>query len=489
MKGDEGEAILHKIHAHTPPAYRELSPWCLWRNGSGSQKGWLLGGWLALLVLCAALGVGMVIWRWSGIPIEFGGVTVYLTIYPPLLVCLLLTLTLGWWWGAIPAYCATLSLALYAGMPLPWALLFAFSNPLGLVIMVIGYQAIAMRRDLRGLNSLLFYVQLAFISSVFGSSGALIWSYTNRLEEAALLPIWQGWWMGAFLQSVVLAGPLLALLWPRVERWMAAHPDLMRKTDTSSRQSILGLLASVTLGVLIYGFVTIELAERHSGMTSPAHALAVLRQTMWIFYWVFAAIVLFIAFFGYELFRHWQNSQDSLLAELHRANQHLETLATTDGLTGLLNRRAADRRLAAEWQRARRSHHGSAMVLLDIDHFKDINDRHGHPAGDAALRQLASVIQSVMREMDFAARYGGEEFLVVLPDTDEQGAHSFAERLRLQVAATPVQHEGESFAMQISLGVAVVREDEAHYEPWVSRADRALYRAKQGGRNRTELAA
>jgi diguanylate cyclase (GGDEF)-like protein len=91
--------------------------------------------------------------------------------------------------------------------------------------------------------------------------------------------------------------------------------------------------------------------------------------------------------------------------------------------------------------------------------------------------------------VDSVIRYGGEEFLVVLPDTDEQGARSFAERLRQQVAGTPVQHEGERFAMQVSLGVAVAREDEAHYEHWVSRADRALYRAKQGGRNRTELAA
>ena len=464
-----------------PPTYRELSAWCLWREGSPRQKALLFGGWAALLVLCAALGVGMVILRWSGIPVEFGGVTVYLTLYPPLLICLLLTLTLGWWWGAIPAYCATLSLALYAGMPLPWALLFAFSNPLGFAIMVIGYQAIAMRRDLRGLNALLFYMQLAFVASVFGASGALIWSYTNHYEAAELLPTWQGWWLGAFLQSVFIAGPAMALLWPRVERWMAAHPGLMRKTVTSSRQSVLGLVASVALGVLIYGFVTIDLAQKRADLPS-------MSQTMWIFFWVIAAIVLFIAFFGYQLFVHWQKSQDSLLAELHRANEDLQKLATTDGLTGLLNRRAADKRLSSEWQRARRLGHGAAMVLLDIDHFKEINDRYGHPAGDAGLRRLAAVIQSVMREMDFAARYGGEEFLVVLPETGEQGAQAFAERLRQEVAAAPVMHEEACFHMQVSLGVAITRDDEANYERWFTRADRALYRAKQGGRNRTELA-
>ena len=478
---------LSNTEVEPSQAYRELSFWRLWRNGSGSQRACLFGGWLALLVLCVALGVGMVIWRWSGIPIQFGGVTVYLTVYPPLLICLLLTLTLGWWWGAIPAYCATLSLALYAGMPLQWALLFALSNPLGFAIMVIGYQAIAMRRDLRGLSSLMFYVQLAFVASVFGSSGALIWSYTNHYEQAALLPIWQGWWLGAFLQSVFIAGPLMVMLWPRAARWLAAHPQLMRDMYTSSRQSILGLLVSVTLGVLIYGFVTIVLAERQVDLASLARALGVLRQTMWIFYWVFAAIVLFMAFFGYQLFVHWQRSQDGLLAELHRANADLQKLATTDALTGLLNLRAADRRLSAEWQRAQRFPQSAAMVMLDIDHFKDINDRHGHPAGDAALRALARVIRSVMREMDFAARYGGEEFMIVLPETGAQGAFAFAERLREQVAASAVLHEGARFHMQVSLGVAIASKEEASYERWLIRADRALYCAKQSGRNRTVL--
>ncbi|WP_229262229.1 sensor domain-containing diguanylate cyclase [Duganella guangzhouensis] len=471
---------MSRTDAEVSPAYRELSPWRLWRDGSRGQKLCLFGGWLVLLVLCVALGVGMVIWRWSGIPLEFGGVTVYLTVYPTLLICLLLTLTLGWWWGALPAYCATLTLALYAGMPLAWALLFALSNPLGLAIMAIGYQAIAMRRDLRGISAMLFYVQLSFVACVFSSAGALIWSYTNHYERAALLPIWQGWWLGAFLQSVLLAGPAMALLWPRVERWLNAHPQLMRKMHTNSRQAVLGLLASVTLGVLVYGFVTIELADQQAHLTTLAHAMNVMRQTMWIFYWVFVAIVLFIAFFGYQLFAHWQQSQDRLLAEL-------EKLATTDGLTDLLNRRAADLRLKAEWQRTRRSRHSAAMVLLDIDHFKQINDSYGHPGGDAALRHLANVMRSVMREVDFAARYGGEEFLIVLPDTGEHGAYAFAERLRQQVAATPAQFGAQAIAMKISLGVAVVRDDDASYERWFSRADRALYCAKQGGRNRTSL--
>ncbi|WP_202414232.1 GGDEF domain-containing protein [Duganella flavida] len=456
-----------------PPPYRELSPSRLWRHGGPLQKTFLFGGWLMLLVLCAWLGVGMVKWGWSGIPFEFGGVAVYLTVYPPLLICLLLTLTLGWWWGAIPAYCATLCLALYAGMPLQWAMLFGLSNPLGFAVMVIGYRATNMRRDLRGVTDLLFYVQQSFVACVFSSSGALIWSYTNDFDRTALLPVWQGWWLGAFVQSVLLVGPLMAMLWPWVQRWQSAHPRLMRDGHIRSRKTLLGLLASVTLGVLVYGYATTGLADSQVNLDA-------LRQTMWVFYWVFAVIVLFIAFFGYQLFLHWQKSQDALLVEM-------EKLATTDALTGLLNRREADRRMAAEWQRTRRSGHSTAMVLLDIDHFKQVNDQYGHPAGDAALRRLAGVIFSEMRTVDFAARYGGEEFLIVLPDTSLRGAHAFAERLREEVAASLVKHEERSFQMQVSLGVATVHEDDASYERWISRADRALYRAKQGGRNRTEL--
>ncbi|MYN02481.1 diguanylate cyclase [Pseudoduganella sp. DS3] len=464
-------------------SYRELSPWQVWRHGSATERRAIFGGWLLLLLLCMALGVASVKWSWSGLPFDIGGVTAYVTLYPPLPVCLLLSLTLGWWWGAVPAYCSTLALALYAGMPLQWALLFAGANPLGFAMMVAGYRAIAVGRDLRSLTSILFFAQLSFIGSIFSSAGALIWSYTNHLAPGAHLPIWQGWWIGSFLQCLLIGGPATALLWPRVARWQEAREALMRKRRGGSRYSVLRMLAAVAAGVLIYGYVTIHLAE------NEAAALPVFRQTVWIFYWVFAAIIVAIAFFGYQLFAHWQASTDGLLSELRRMNSDLERLATTDALTGLLNRRAADRLLDAEWQRARRSGHVSSLVLLDIDHFKQVNDSYGHPGGDAALRALAACIRSVMREVDVAARYGGEEFLVVLPETGREGAFVFAERLRERVAASEICHDGQVFRCHISLGIAVSDKHEASYEQWVRRADQALYRAKQGGRNQAVMGA
>lgn len=477
-----------------PHHYSALSPGNLWRYGSRREQLWLLGGWLLLTGICIGLGVGMVVWQWSGIPVNIGGVTAYVTVYPPLLICMLLTLTCGWWWGAIPAYLATFSLALYSGMPLPWALLFACANPLGFAIMTIGYQAIAMRRDLRSLSSLLFFLQMSFIASIFSSSGALVWCYVNTIDSTALLAIWQGWWLGSFLQSVLLVGPLMALLWPRISQWQLRRLELLHELSSHNRYYVLRLLALVSAGVLIYGFVTLQLtnsqmaAARHQGEAALLHASIIMQQTTWVFYSVFSVMVVFIAFFGYVLFTHWQSATNKLLTELHRANLNLKVLAHTDGLTGLLNRRTLEEYLHHEWQRSQRLGTSTALIMLDIDHFKDINDHYGHPTGDAVIRSLAQCIKSVAREIDITGRFGGEEFIIALPQTQMRGAWAFAERLRKQVQETRVDYEGQQLQFTISLGIAMFSASDSRYEHWLERADKALYRAKHQGRNQTALA-
>jgi len=471
--------------------YRILSPRLLWQRGTPRERGSVLGTWALLSGLCVALGLLTVVQGWSGMPLSLGGVQVHITLYPPLIVCLLLTLTWGWVWGAVPAYLATLCLALYADMPWPWALLFAGANPLGFAVMALGYQAIAARRDLRHWGALLYFVQLSFVASVFSSSGALIWCYTNGIDRTALLPIWQGWWLGGFLQSVFLGGPLLLLLTPAWLRWQNRHAGLMAAYAGDVRRAVLRLLGAVTTGVLVYGYVTLSLAGQQLADAGPQpQAVRVLQDTTWVFFWVFALIVVFIALFGYQLFHQWQRSADALVAELNDANARLAALARTDGLTGLLNRRSMDERLRDEVQRMARSGAGATLVMLDIDHFKQVNDRHGHPAGDAVIRALAQAIRAEAREVDVVGRWGGEEFLLLLPETDAAGAHAVAERLRLRVAALATVHEGQALPCTVSLGVAA-------YEPgvpdtaltgWLSRADQALYEAKRRGRNQTVLA-
>lgn len=454
----------------------------------------ILAAWLVLTVICVGLGLLTVSQHWSGLPLNFGGVAIYVSVYPPLVICTLLTLCLGWWWGAVPAYISTLALALYSGMPASWALLFAFADPLGLAVMVIGYRAIPTDRAMRHVGEWVFFVQMSFVSSIFSSSGALIWCYTNHIDSTGLLPIWQGWWLGGFLQSVLIVAPLLALCWPAVDRWQAQQPDLLHASMGSPRHLVLGLVAAVSIGVVAYGFATIQLssaqAEQAANQSWDAlrHATTVLQQTMWVFFWVFTAIIVFFAAMGYQLYLHWQGATDVLLEKLRRSNHDLEMMANTDDMTGLLNRRVADASLEREWLRAMRSELPASLAILDIDNFKRINDSYGHPAGDAVIRHLADAIRLIMRETDTAARYGGEEFLIIMPDTDGPGATAFAERLRGHVMAQVVRYGEHTLRYTVSIGVADMDPADVSYSQWLRRADQALLGAKNAGRNRTQAA-
>lgn len=473
-------------------AHRSLSSLQLWRHGTALEKGWVLGGWIAALLACMGFGLASVIYGWSGLPLRFGGVEVYITLYPPLLICLWLTLCLGWLWGAVPAYLATLSLALYAGMPWPWALLFACANPLGLAVLALSYRAIAMPLDMRSPPSILFYVLLSFVSSIFSSSGALIWSYTNRIDTTALLPIWQGWWLGGFLQGVLLMGPVLFLTWPALMRWMERRSELLSPESEHSRRLSLQLILLVVAGVLAYGLMTVWLGTRsvtqalHSADTTAlAPAADTLLATTWVFYWVFALLIAFMGFFGYRTVTYWLDSNARLLDALAKRNSELRLAARTDTLTGLLNRRAMDEALEQQTQRTLRFGESAALVMLDIDHFKAINDRYGHDVGDTVIQALARTISETVRGMDISARWGGEEFLLLLPNVDRVGAETLAERLRERVATLHANPDHPALRFTISLGVALRDGGATKSTEWIKHADQAMYAAKAGGRNRT----
>ena len=159
--------------------------------------------------------------------------------------------------------------------------------------------------------------------------------------------------------------------------------------------------------------------------------------------------------------------------------------ARTDSLTALNNRRAMEERGPIELKRAHRSGEPVSVVLGDLDHFKDINDKYGHEAGDAALARVAAALQGTLRETDALARWGGEEFIAVLAATDGPTAVDVAERMRTAVAATPL--DGLTDRLTISLGVATLASVDNPATDWIAvvkEADRHLYRAKSEGRNR-----
>lgn len=171
-----------------------------------------------------------------------------------------------------------------------------------------------------------------------------------------------------------------------------------------------------------------------------------------------------------------------------RAEQALEHAATTDYLTGLVNRRAMLAVLEQEAERSHRSHKPFALIMADIDRFKEINDAHGHHAGDEVLFLVGSVLRETLRGQDAVARWGGDELLIVLPETDLTGAVEAAEKVRSAVAGHEWKVGGHALRLTLSLGVAVAAVD-LPLEDAISRADQALYRAKTEGRNRCVAAA
>uniref|UniRef100_I2Q437 diguanylate cyclase n=1 Tax=Desulfovibrio sp. U5L TaxID=596152 RepID=I2Q437_9BACT len=160
---------------------------------------------------------------------------------------------------------------------------------------------------------------------------------------------------------------------------------------------------------------------------------------------------------------------------------HLQLLANTDPLTGLANRARFFAAASAAIRRAQREGRPLSVVMLDLDHFKAINDTHGHEAGDAFLKALAGLCRDLLRGQDLAARIGGEEFALLLPDTDKAGALALADRLRLATAGRPLP--GLDRTVTLSAGVSEVRPGETTVDAVLSRADQALYAAKHAGRN------
>lgn len=180
------------------------------------------------------------------------------------------------------------------------------------------------------------------------------------------------------------------------------------------------------------------------------------------------------------------------MTDQKRAEAALKTLAASDGLTGLANRRSFDQTLAAEWARAERTKKPLSLALVDVDHFKLYNDLHGHQKGDECLRAVASILgENSLRPADLSARYGGEEFAVVMPETDQKAAVKVAERLRGMLAKLQLQHgaTGAGPTVTFSIGIATRIPDETVCADWLlMKADEALYAAKHAGRNRVVCA-
>ncbi len=192
-----------------------------------------------------------------------------------------------------------------------------------------------------------------------------------------------------------------------------------------------------------------------------------------------ATLSIFIAFFiSIQQIRMRRKTIDII-----RLNKKLEELSFRDELTSLDNRRSAHNMLANLVSQAKRYNESLCLTLMDLDHFKEVNDCFGHPAGDACLRHVSTVIKAMVRDSDIVARLGGDEFVCIFPRTDLDSARVIVEKIRQQLANSPLYFEGQEISQTLSFGIAELRKGKGAHE-LIAAADKQLYRAKKAGRNR-----
>lgn len=362
------------------------------------------------------------------------------------------------------------------------------------------------------------------VSTLYDQVGSLIEGSVALLVTLAVCAVYTGWWgywAQAGLTLVVTIGRLVH--WRGFVRARRASRGA-RSPEAWARDYTIGIcamsalwaqaLASVTflfgdMQLLTFVLLTQNGWLAGAGVRNAASPSAILGQTL-----VTVLPTVACTFFGttglvrllspvcffymlvlLRIARFYGDQMLSLMESEQRlavANEQLIKLSSTDGLTGIANRRAFDERLAADWAFAVREAHDITVAIVDVDFFKRYNDNNGHLAGDDCLRAIAGrVAGTVWRASDLAARYGGEEFVVLLPGNGDQGAAEVAERLRRAVWDAHLPHESSPFGrVTISVGVATMSPGLNDLPATLmTLADQALYNAKQAGRNQVCVAA
>ncbi|MEM9305053.1 MAG: GGDEF domain-containing protein [Pseudomonadota bacterium] len=454
----------------------------------------VFGTYLALFLIAVPSGMLTRIFEWTGIPVQLGRLDIHLTLYLPLLICVPLTLWLGYLWGAIPAYLSTFCVSLLGGMPLPWIFVFSLSNPVGLAVLALIYRSTPLRTDLRGANGLPGFTLAIFVASLAGSAGSFIWAHTNQVGLNEFFPVWQGWWLGGFLQGLVLTAPILALTTPFVLARLEAGGLRQADREPPSRRFLLAAMSTTIVLIAAFAFVvrafSLSIAsEAMATIDDPATrgGLETAIEGLSLPYWIIILVITLAAFFAYQAIVHWTariRVANEILSEraeaLHRAS-------ITDSLTGVGNRGWFFRE--AEESLAERAGTQFTLLVMDLDHFKNINDRYGHPTGDAALVAFAQGAATLLRSADaLFGRIGGEEFAALLGGRDPAADAATAEALRAMTEAIELEMAGERVPVTVSIGSAGRAEPTESIDHLYARADAALLVAKRRGRNRLSTA-
>lgn len=340
-----------------------------------------------------------------------------------------------------------------------------------------------------------------------------IWMFWDRPAQSANEALW--------LQGIILAHAAMLLFFALLALatwWLDRRPQLVRLRQACVTGGILGTLGFAALISSIDQLVTSNITPLLVGCTlvalvflhRPLPALLLFSTTLGLFIWAIGhtqsdpalllsnrvnglsicAIALALAWLQWRNFVQIHTQQQRLEAQqqlLEQQNARLSYLAEHDPLSGLLNRRAFGEIVAHELLRAERTQQPLCLLMLDLDHFKQINDQYGHPLGDRVIRHTATLLASQVRASDSLARIGGEEFVLLLPECDLQQGRQIAELLRQSVEQQLRQVDGLELALTVSIGLVAIPAGQANsYEHLYAASDRALYQAKHNGRNRVE---
>jgi diguanylate cyclase (GGDEF)-like protein len=288
----------------------------------------------------------------------------------------------------------------------------------------------------------------------------------------------------ALFRSLLLAGSAqfgvvtaASLVWPP-----------LRPAQTMLILTALVVCTAATIALSLDSWSRFGLPIAFGGPVTVALALPVAHASLIIWFLVPAFYLYLLLTSRYVRDDYWEAARAGLI--LTQRAMDLERLSVTDTLTQIANRLAFDRRLEQEWARALRDGRLLSLLILDVDHFKQLNDTYGHPMGDRYLVELARTLEAnLYRPVDLVARYGGEEFIVLLPDTGSEDATMVAERLRVAVAALVVDHDGRQVRFTCSIGTSTVLPRPGGPPPSraIAVADQALYRAKSSGRDRVAV--
>lgn len=356
------------------------------------------------------------------------------------------------------------------------------------------------RRIIAG--GLLFYLAFSWSDFMLGGDNASLIAGTRLLLTLFLFGLL--WWvprssLAPYMMAVAAGGVFLA--GASVIAFISLIPGEMRFTYhlgmipiqvfamVALRLSVRAMLSvSVALFLL---YVLMLLCTPQTTGNEEINRLVLVFIPLFMVFWLLLVVMGGYLAFAVEAAARNDYVQNRLLSlealRLQILTRQLHQLSTTDSLTGIANRRYFEQQLESEWRRAQRQQHSLALIMLDVDRFKDYNDGYGHQQGDYCLQQIAQVMAAqCQRPGDVCARYGGEEFVVLLPVTDAADAARVAEKIRTAVLELAIVHSGSEHRIcTVSAGVAAITPSvQDHSDELLRRADRCLYQAKDQGRNR-----